>query len=138
MNPHLAYKQQRSFGWARIDMLLALYERALERLDQARTALAQADVTTAGPFLVDAQLLVSGLVSGVNLDYGDLPLNFLRLYEFVLHNLRAATVEKVEDAMRILNALREGLRAIRAEAVQLERKGEIPPLEATLVVEATA
>lgn len=138
MNPHLAYQQQRLFGWTRIDMLLALYERAIDRLERARTALEHRDATAAGTLLVDAQVLLYGLVSGVNVEYGELPENFLRLYEFVLQNIRLGGVEKLAEAVQILNTLRTGLQEIRAEAVQLERAGEIPPLEATLAVQATA
>ncbi len=138
MNPHLAYRQQQLCGWTRIDMLLALYDRAIERLERARTALQQNDAAGTESLLVDAQFLVAGLVSGVNLDYGDLPVNFLRLYEFALHQIRLGTAASVGEALRVLGTLREGVQEIRAEAAQMERDGAIPTLEGSLALQTTA
>ena len=39
MNPYKAYQQQRDAGQTRIDDVLALYEQAIRRLDQALACL---------------------------------------------------------------------------------------------------
>ena len=39
MNPYLAYKNSQNPAWTRIEMLLALYDGAIERLETAVAAL---------------------------------------------------------------------------------------------------
>lgn len=138
MNPLSVYEQQQNVGWTRIDMLLSLYDAVVDRLEQAVTALRNNDPEAARPHLVRAQLIVNDLAAGVDLSYGEIPLNCLRLYEFALHSLGVGTLEKVEGTLTVLRNLREGFQGIRDEAVQMERNGQIPPIDTVRTVQTTA
>ena len=138
MNPYRAYQQQTGFGMSRIDMLLALYDGALERLGQACYLLGKGELREAQPLLARVQVLVGGLASGVDASGGTIPQNLLRLYEFVVHCCQAGNLDKVEAALRVMRTLQEGMQAIRPEAMQLERDGQIPALDTSPALQATA
>jgi flagellin-specific chaperone FliS len=137
MNPYRAYQGRAYSNWLRIDLLLALYDGAIERLEAAVAALRKQDRASAAPLLARARLIVAGLISGVDPSQGELAVQFLRLYEFVNRGLEAGSVKGLEGALRVLRTLREGLRAIRPEAVELERQGHIPPADALPRIEMT-
>ncbi len=133
MDPHFTYREQNTPRWTRVDMLLTLFDGALERLEPAHAALERGDREAALPLLARGQVLVAELATGINPAYGELAINLLRLYEFATHSLNQATADRVEGALRILRTLRQGFEAIRDEAVDLERRHEIPPAGAELV-----
>ncbi len=137
MIPYHAYRRQQEVTGTRIDLLLSLYDGAIERLETARDLLRQGNAAAAQPLLVRVQMIVLGLAAGVNLEVGD-PSSpaLLQLYEFSIHALGSGKVEDVEAVLRCLDTVREGFRAIRDEAVRLERSGAIPPLTAARLVEA--
>jgi flagellin-specific chaperone FliS len=126
MNPYHAYQQQSYSAWLRIDMLLALYDGLIGKLESARAALFKDDAKAARRELDKARLMLGGLVSAVDLGRGDLADQFLRLYEFVNYSLGAGDVRGLDGALKVLRTLREGLEAIRPEAAELERSGQIP------------
>jgi flagellin-specific chaperone FliS len=135
MNPYLAYQQQRSnLGWTRIDMLLALYDKAITRLEEAIAVVEEDGPGAARPLLLKYKLILGGLVAGVNPDGGEIATNFLRLLGFVAHCVDEASPEKLRGALRVLLTLREGLLGIHEEAVQLERDGVIPPVDSVPLV----
>jgi flagellar secretion chaperone FliS len=128
MNPYRAYQENQNPAWTRIDMVLALYDGAIGRLEAAAAALRLNDAAKAGPLLERSLAIVAELSAGLDFRHGEIPVNLLRLYEFAVHCISLRTVEKVEDALRVLCELREGMLGIRDEAVQLERDGLIPPV----------
>ncbi len=134
MNPYVKYQEQTSPSWTRIDMLLALYDGAVERGEQALAALEQNDAKTAKNRLVKARLIVMGLVSGVVADGDPVTTDILRLYEFALHMLEKGGAEDIRAALNVLRILREGFQKIRPEAVNLERQGKIPPINNTSTI----
>lgn len=140
MNPYLAYrKQEVSTGWTRIELLLALYDKALERLDLAEAALGAGDTSGATTQLIKTQLILTALASGV--EPGADPqngANVLRLYEYAAHELRQPRPEGIANARKVLRTLREGFEAIRGEANELERTGRIPSAEHLQMIHATA
>ena len=127
MNPYLAYQNNQNSAWTRIDMLLALFDSAIGRLEAASTALRANDAAKAGPLLERSMAIVAELSAGLDFRYGELAVNLLRLYEYAVHCIASRTVEKVEGALGVLRELREGMLGIRDEAVRLEREGLIPP-----------
>jgi flagellar protein FliS len=133
-----SYKQQQSVSWTRVDMLIALYTGAIERLDDGVQALRENRSEAAAKALARAQLVVSEIAAGVNPDMGQVPQNVLRLCEFVLHCIQEGNLKKLEAARLVLDTLREGLMGIREEANRLERAGEIPAAQQSLVPELTA
>ncbi len=127
MNPYQKYAQnQQVAGLSRIDLLLALYDGALARLTKAEMALTNGDVPVATPYLCKAQLIVTELAAGVRLDVDEqMGTNMLRLYEFVVHELKTPRLESVRNARKILTTLREGFEGVREEANRLEKSGQL-------------
>ena len=127
MNPYQKYdRSEPSIGWTRIETLLALYDGAIARLNKAAMALSNGDVPVATPYLAKVQLIVSTLAAGVRVEFDEeMGTNMLRLYEYVVHELRTPRLENVASAKKILTILREGFENIREEANDLERSGEL-------------
>lgn len=138
MNPYRAYQQQSQSAWLRIDMILALYDGLIGKLDAARAALVKKDAAGAKKLLDRARLMLAGLVSAVDPNRGELATQFLRLYEFVNYSVGVGDLKSVEGALRVLRTLREGLEKIRPEAAELERSGKIPPAGAAVGVRRMA
>jgi flagellar secretion chaperone FliS len=138
MNPYQAYQQRQATSWTRVEMLLALFDGAIERLEAAAAAFERNDLATARRLLTRAWLIVGLLAAGLNFDYGQLPQKLGQLYDFALRRIRLYTPQGTADALRILRILREGFQKIRPEAVRLEREGVIPPLDANRGFQATA
>lgn len=119
-------------------MLLALFDGGIERCEQALAAMDRQDHRTAKNLLVKARLIVLGLASGVVADGDPVTTTFLQLYEYAQHALGQGSVEDVQGALKVLRILREGFQKIRAEAVELERRGVIPPINSTSTLQALA
>ena len=128
MYAYQAYRHHRHSGMTRIDTVLGLYDEALNRLEQAEQALHADDAARAQVLLVHVQLAVSSLAAGMVGDASDLCVNFLRLYEFVLHHVGEKTVDSVRIAREILLTLREAFQLVRSQALQLEQEGKLPPV----------
>ena len=139
LNSYQKYRKDEATGWTRIDLLLALYDKALERLDRAEKALRAGGADTAIPQLAKTQLIVAELAAGVRVEVNpEANTNMLRLYEFVATELARASVPAIENARKVLRTLREGFEAVRAEANELERTGRIPTADQLQMVLATA
>ena len=138
MNPYQTYQQQQLTSATRIDLLLMLYDKAIGHLDQAHKALAQQNLLTATSRLLVAQAIVYALATGVDLQYGEIPQNMLRLYEYVLHCLSCVEAKKIQDALRVLTILREGLTGIQPQARTKEWSGEIPSLTRSRALQFSA
>jgi flagellin-specific chaperone FliS len=140
MNAYQKYRRQTEVPPpTRIDALLALFDKALERLDKAETALGGGDPATAVAQMTRAQLIVLALASGVRVEINpEVNTCILKLYEFTLQHLRHASAEGIASAREALRTLRSGFEKIRAEANELERSGQSPPLDRLQMVLATA
>lgn len=140
MNPYRAYRRPGpSSGWTRIDLLLALYDGALERLDKAEAVLKEGNTAAAVPLLSRTQLIVNALAGGVRPGVNDeMTTNILRLYDFVVRELCEPRLEAVASARKVLATLREGFESIRNEANELERAGRLQSAEQLQMVLATA
>lgn len=130
MNPYLTARKQPTqapIAMTRIDLLLALYDGAIERLNKARELVRAKNRTAAIPLVARTQLIVTELAAGVRLDVDpDLGTNYLRLYEFVVDRLANVREQNLADALKILKTLREGFATIREEAIAMEHRGEFP------------
>lgn len=140
MNPYRRYQQtEPDTGWTRIDLLLALYDKALERLDRAEEALRAGDASGAKTLLLKVQQIVMALADGVRVEVNpEMNTNILRLYEFVMNQVARATVPAVAHARKVLRTLREGFEAVRVEANEMERAGRLAPAEKAQLLAATA
>lgn len=137
MQAHSAYRKQQNVVPARIDLILALYDRGVDRAETAQAALAAGDRMAAQTAAAQIQMIVAAFTSELSPD-DPLAVNLLRLYEFVAHSAAELTAESLQAAARVLGTLREGFQAIREEAVRLEREGQLPPLDQTRNLLATA
>lgn len=139
MNPYVSQQHQALTSAPRIDLLLALYDGAIERMTAALADLKVGRRDAALPLLNRAQLIIAELAAGVVPDVNP-PVNYpiLHLYEFVASRLAEEDIPGIESSLRVLGNLREGFRAIRAEAIELERTGQIPPADALTTVSAVA
>jgi flagellar biosynthetic protein FliS len=139
-NPQIlkAYKENRNLGWTRVDLILAVYDGILDQLGRARDTLAQPDEEKARAILAKARIGVETLAAGVDLVQGEVPANFRRLYDFVLHCLAQPQLALIDAAQKVLRPLHEAFQTIRNQALDLERKGVIPSLEPVKVIQASA
>ncbi len=138
LHVYQAYQKQNQADMPRIDLLLSLYDGAIARLEEALEFLRKNDGAAAAQLVTKTQLIVAGLASGLDLSYGEVPQNLLRLYEFILHGLGEGGIRNLTAALEVLRSLREGLEHIQPEARQMERSGAIPPLTYKPNVTATA
>lgn len=124
LTPQDRYRAHVVSGWTRIDMLLALYRRLLEVLDEG---LATAPPTATQRML--AQRLVLGLLAGVDGSVTEPANSIRRLLTFVLANVQDAARDSWRAARKIVGTLHEGFDQIAADCRRMEREGQIPPLE---------
>ena len=128
MNGYAAYKNTQDLPMTRITLILTLYRKALESLERARQALTEQQPDAARPYLAKTQLIVASLASELPAYKDEVAINFLRLYEFVAHQMLLGTVESVDAATKVLRPLQAGFEAVREQATALELQGAIPPL----------
>jgi flagellin-specific chaperone FliS len=140
VNPYQKYRRQTEVApLTRIDALLALYDKALERIDRAEAVLRAGDTAGAVPELAKAQLIVVALASGVKVEVDpEVNRTVLRLYEFAAQHLCHQSLGGIAVAREALRTLRAGFETIREEANRLERAGRIPALGQLQMVLATA
>ncbi len=138
MNPVNVYERNCTPTLSRVDVIVALYRKALDRLQRAGALLVDQRADATGTLLAETQLIVSSLSAGWAGNSDPSAVNFLRLYEFVAHQLTLGALENIHAARRILAMLLEGFEAIRDQAVGLENRGEIPSLTADPLVCLTA
>lgn len=138
LDVYTQHQEQSSTAWPRVDMVLALYEESIRKLERASEAFQTGETEKAKDLLGKVQLMVQGLASGVLPDGSELTTNMLRLHEFVLHCLSSGGASGVNDALRVLRPLAEAFQGIREEAIILERLGEIPILANGATLEVSA
>lgn len=140
MNPYKKYQQaETNGGWLRIDVLLALFDGAVERLDKANIYFGLGNLAIAEQLVARVQLIVGQLAAGIIIQENEeTGTNCLRLYEYCLHELNRSEFAGLKNARYILATLREGYEAVREDARRIERSGEIPPVEYQKMVYASA
>jgi flagellin-specific chaperone FliS len=134
MTGHSAYKRVQSLPPTRIDLILTIYRKTMENLGRARQALTDDKPDVARPLLLQTQLLISSMASELPAYKDELAINFLRLYEFVAHQMSVGTIDSVDAAVRVITPLMKGFEAVREQAAALERQGAIPPLDQSRLV----
>jgi flagellin-specific chaperone FliS len=138
MNPHHTYRQQQALAWSRIDMLLALYQGAIDRLETALAALRRGEHAAARVPLLRAQRIVAELLAGIDPQHGTIAQSLTQLCIYVIEAINRGAAEAIESAIGVLRTIAEGLSAIRNEARELERSGAIPPLGSNPAMQRTA
>lgn len=119
--------QNQMSGWTRVDMLIAIYDRTIV----AVKVMAEAENSNSKSFLenyLDVQKCLLTIHAGLKPDDDETAFNVARLIHFV-----SVLLEKrdYDNAVRILETLRNGFEAVREDATRLELEGKIPPLDLT-------
>jgi flagellar secretion chaperone FliS len=127
VNRLAAYAQQ-TRTWTRIEMLIAAYDGTISRIEQARELLEKGETLKAQPLLLRSQRIVLELYAGVDLNGGTIPENMQKLYLFVLNCIGMGPSLDLPAAVDILRNIRSGLDSIRDQANQLERSGQLAPV----------
>ncbi len=128
MNPRDRYRTASSFGWTRIDMLIHVYDHAIDSLRAGQRILQEEAGDCIGA-RIDAQRKILLIADGLALDHGDTPMQILRLCVFALDQIRTDSADAWAAAARVLETVREGFLGIRDEARAAEHSGLIPQLE---------
>ena len=125
------YRQNESDGgWTRIDLLLALYDNALERLDRAEGSFHAGESGAVVAQLVKTQNVLMALAAGVCVEVSpETNTNLLRLYEYMVTELTRPSLVAIANVRRIMSTLREGFEAVRVEANEMERTGQLASAE---------
>jgi len=122
-------------GWTRIDMLLALYDRAISTIEDAKLAKESACAAELANKLIESQRLVLALHSGLNTDKFELAADVARLLNFVLLRLQE---QNFDEANYFLGKLRASFAEIRDDATAMEKEGKIPPLSTSRGLDTVA
>lgn len=113
---------------SRVDMLLAIYDGALQAIDDVVLAMAESRIHEAGLSRSRALVLVGLIENGLDLSQGDIPQRIKDLCGFIERALLDLNIEKMNSARSVLQNLRDGFAGIQDEANQLEAEGKIPHL----------
>jgi flagellar protein FliS len=122
-------------GWTRIDMLLALYDRAIASVRGADLAKRSGNDAEFADKFIDAQKCILAIHGGLKPDEYEIAFDIARLLNFILTRL---SEYNFEEAAHFLEKLRSGFEGIREEATELEKSGKIPTLELSAGFNATA
>lgn len=122
-------------GWTRIDMLLALYERAITSIRGAQEAALANDEVLLVSRMLESNRYLLALHGGLNTDEYEVAANVARLLNFIMLRLEQ---REFDEAVEFLEKLQSSFEQIREEATELERSGEIPPLSASGGLNTTA
>lgn len=128
-NPYEVYKKQRAASWTRVDMVVALYDEAIKKLDHAIVQIENGDDAEAKRSCLRVVQVVACLRSGVDSEAGSLPSDILRLYHFVDRCVTSGQPQDLEAARNVLVPIRDSFLEIRDSAAELEQEGKIPPLQ---------
>lgn len=126
MNAKHPYANGNSTSLTRIEMLLALYDAALDRIGEVRRLKAEGQALKSEAALLRAQRIVLELFAGLRKDESELTRNLAGLYLFVLDCLSRSPAPDLDSAERVLRTLRSGWQAIAPQAKEMELRGEIP------------
>jgi flagellar protein FliS len=103
-NPYNAYKNTQIKTASREQILLMLYDGAIKYMKQGRDALNDENHELAHDKLIQAQDIVTELMASLDMDVGgDVAEDLYSLYDFILHNLVQANVDK--NSHRVTEAL---------------------------------
>ncbi|MEM7314986.1 MAG: flagellar protein FliS, partial [Planctomycetota bacterium] len=103
--PEIAYSQQRSQSWTRVDMLLSLYRSGISSLDAAIEAKKLKDDAQSSLHRLKAIRVIYGIAAGLDMNHGSVPEQIARLCEFSQFALQTDSLESMESVRTILSTL---------------------------------
>jgi flagellin-specific chaperone FliS len=114
-------------NWTRIEMLVALYDRAILTIQLAKSAEEQNNPTMVASQLLEANRFMLALHAGLNTENCDIAKDVGRLLNFVMLRLEE---RNFDEAVYFLKKLQNSFEQIQTDAVAMEKSGQIPPLSA--------
>jgi flagellin-specific chaperone FliS len=138
MNPYKKYQGGTGQQPLRIDVILSLYEEVIERVQKTLEAAQRGDTAGVQKLLPPIHLIISALASAADGHAGELSLNLLKLFDFVVHCLKTPDAMHLEPALGVLRTLHDAFLTIRDEAAQLERSGAIMSVDRMHELDASA
>lgn len=112
-NPYLKqYKKNQIETATPEEVLILLYDGAIQFLNKAKIAFEQEDFPSYGNHLISAEKIILEFMNTLDMEVGgDLAVNLYRLYEYLYRTLINANLnkepEKVDEVLNILKGLRE-------------------------------
>ncbi len=128
MNAYNRYKSNNSLSWARIDMLLLVYEKVVNSLSEGIRLLEQNNQKDLLLVRLETQRVLVTIIDGLNLEVGETPFQILRLCQFVMEQTMTDSIDGWRSSLKIMQTLREGFEAIQEEARAAEYNGQISSL----------
>ncbi len=129
MNPHLKYKNAVAVSWTRIDMLLLIYEKAVQALQEGVRQISQQNFAELPETRLAAHRALLMIAEGLNLQDGEVPAQVMRLCLFALEKSSGSSKQDWQAAAEIIQTLREGFLEIQDDARTAEYSGRIPALD---------
>jgi flagellin-specific chaperone FliS len=112
-------------GWTRVEMLVALYDRAITTIEVAQRAEQQGDTSLLATKMLEANRFLLALHAGLNTEVCGIAKDVARLLNFVMLRLGQ---HNFDEAIRFLKELQSSFEQIQEQAMAMEKSGEIPPL----------
>jgi flagellar protein FliS len=111
-DPHSTYKSTQIETASQEQILLMLYDGCIKYTRQAKKAMQEDDHKTSHNKLIQAQDIVTELMSTLDMEVGgEVAEELYQLYDFVLHNLIQANVDKdperIDDVLPVLEELND-------------------------------
>lgn len=129
MNPYQTYRRTDQTGRSRVELLLTLYNAAINHTQQSLQASTRGDENEATRLRLRAVKVVQGIFIGIDPELGEIPTNIARICEFAQHCLLDPEQDRRREAVRVLSTIKSAFEGIREEAIELEASGEIPSLD---------
>lgn len=112
-NPYLKqYKKNQIETATPEEVLILLYDGAIQFLNKAKIAFEQEDFSSYSNHLIGAEKIILEFMNTLDMEIGgDLAVNLYRLYEYLYRSLINANlnkdISKVDEVLKILKGLRE-------------------------------
>ncbi|MEQ9411436.1 MAG: hypothetical protein RIK87_27220 [Fuerstiella sp.] len=129
MNPHTRYRTATAMAWTRIDMLLLIYENAIEALDRGIAILESEDHSELLHARIDTQRKILLIAEGLSVDTDPTAAHIMNLCVFILDQTSTDSLENWKTSLKLIETLHEGFQQIADEARELERNGKVPALQ---------
>lgn len=121
MSAYQAYNVSRQHSWTRVDMLIALYQATLHSMEQLERQLLEGAVQPSTQVQIQRRLL--GILAGLDLSAGDLPIHIGQLVRWALNQLPTPALDVWRHVIRAFRTICQAYETIRVEAVEIELNG---------------
>ncbi|QEF98841.1 hypothetical protein Mal15_28980 [Stieleria maiorica] len=122
-------------GWTRVDMLLMLYDRAIESIEACEIAADAGDPALFCKHELAMRKTIMAIHAGLKPDEDEVAFNIARLLHFVMIRFDE---KDFANCIKLLSQIRDGFAQVADQANEMERQGEIPALPESDTFESIA